>query len=1314
MQVPGVLNIASDEELPFMPVSQRLVLLQVAMFDLLPELIELLDNAFQPPASASAREHNHTLIIEDHMRLLRKHFKTSGLGLMWLGVVRTHCSSPSAQAVALNEMAARVIKLDVRRRMRATKVQHHKDSDGTDVAQTPKEDCILVHDTLNEILQEWRSFSRNSLFLLMAAKYPGCLLENELEHPELMFSSINPMLCIERVARLLRISLDMTAFNNFARDFPTGDTIFPSDTHQAPSLAHSVVDALKSAAAPFVSISLNVDQQLAALTDDIIVSTSSIIKSHCPVDACQAVAVLLEMRMLMISAAGLMSQTSTDSSVLDMNPVLHDFQKRSICEDAFLCAYQPEHTSAGELQQNIKLSPVMRIVSQMNHVTHAHAVLQFKKMSNALQSIHLELLHTSSSCVHIMIECLLALSDVANGSSKSFFLRSALEWTDSLWKAQEVTSIRAIRALRSRANMQMSILKKLQLAGSGPSKVDFETMPDARLPRVKVVTPDLDDESSAPVETPKKYVNNAKASAMELAQEKERIEQAIKHHDRDLRRIQDKLYHASVFVFYLCSCTPTAIVSKLKSQWRSLIAGFDLAYRKFISDVPRGVFSAIEVKRVLWHTIMLLRPLANEFKVLQSCRNPSASLLLEVVAIFAKFSVALDELASSHFDRDFSSNYTSIFETKMRHVIYFLSSSLQQHLLFPNCPSVVEATSLLMQGSYYQIIHGEMQAIAQEMKDTVEKLEGTSVRQALSLFARGKPSDPQQRRDEEAMRDVVSQLALYCVSDDFLSVEPVDMEKGGGNPVAALISCMVAHGAIQLQGITLIPDSSSKSMGEEKGSRCMDLNNATITHDVLHCVSILLEGRGISSVNCSRATLCGSIPASFAQLLRNVTHLNLQGFKVKDVEDDCILRKLLTCAVSATHVNLNYTRSITDEELCDLANASGSHLVSLQICQNLDITDFGLCYLATRCSSLQHLHLPGCDNVAGQFFDFIAAYCPHLASLDMNFAGIKQASVSVLPQLTDNQSLRLNMRDIDLITKLGAAPSYGDVTQYLKNLLSANAPQFKNLHDSKWGLIKSRSRLNSVLAHVKFAGAAPSIEPVHVQTEGSASKSTNRDKSVDPDAAIRVSVAEANRVFGEYERVNQKALACIEQWITLLYGPSESNRAWLQRGDFASDMMIKYDAATDDYLVINEEDPEFEVQFNDMLPSFTVRGIDSDQCAREVKAVLLKRRIEQKENVMAERRLVAEMERDRRTHSTKSECVHVNSLVFFKFYSRLSPFADTKRFITCQGVQRRTRMPSGASKSKLKLPRGGRCISTAFAPSKARPTSSSLLRRLCG
>jgi hypothetical protein len=305
------------------------------------------------------------------------------------------------------------------------------------------------------------------------------------------------------------------------------------------------------------------------------------------------------------------------------------------------------------------------------------------------------------------------------------------------------------------------------------------------------------------------------------------------------------------------------------------------------------------------------------------------------------------------------------------------------------------------------------------------------------------------------------------------------------------------------------------------------------------------------------------------------------------------------------------------------------------------------------------------------------------------------------------------MRDIDLITKLGAAPSYGDVTQYLKNLLSANAPQFKNLNDSKWGLIKSRSRLNSVLAHVKFAGAAPSIEPVHVQTEGSASKSTNRDKSVDPDAAIRVSVAEANRVFGEYERVNQKALACIEQWITLLYGPSESNRAWLQRGDFASDMMIKYDAATDDYLVINEEDPEFEVQFNDMLPSFTLRGIDSDQCAREVKAVLLKRRIEQKENVMAERRLVAEMERDRRTHSTKSECVHVNSLVFF-YYSRLSPFADTKRFITCQGVQRRTRMPSGASKSKLKLPRGGRCISTAFAPSKARPTSSSLLRRLCG
>jgi len=1306
-----------------MSVTQRSILLDVAMFDLLPELIELLDNVFQPPVSESARAHNHTVIIEEHLRLMRKHFKASALGLTWLGVVRTHCSSPSAQAVALNEMAARVIKLDVRRRMRTTKVQRHKESDGTDVAQTPKEDCILVHDALNEILQEWRSFCTNSLLLLMTAKYPGCLHQIELNCPELMFSSINPMLCLERVARLLHISLDMSAFHKFANDFPTGNAIFPTDLHQAPSLAHSVVDAMKAAAAPFVSVSSTRNQQLAALTDDIIVSTNIIIKSHCPIDACQAVGVLLETRMLILSAAGLMTgQTSSDTGVSKLNPFLGGVNhKRSVCEDAFLFAYQPEHLSAGELQQNIKLSPVMHIISQMNATTHAHAILQFKKMSVALQSFHLELLHTCSTCVHIMIECLLALSDVANGSSKSFFLRSALEWMDTLWRAQEVASIRAIRSLRKRANMmsQMSLLKKLQSAGSSRSKANAEavvTVHDAASPQDKVsATRSGVEAASVPEETSKKYVNNAKAIAKDLSQEKARIEQSIKDHDRDLRRIEDKLYHASVFVSYLCYCSPTAIVSKLKGQWNSLIAGFELAYRKFISDVPRGVYSAIEVKRVLWHTIMLLRPLSNEFKVLQSCRNPSAPLLLEVIAIFAKFPVALDEQASAYFDQDFSSSYISIFRSQMRHVIFLLSSSLQQHkkALFPNCLNVVETTSLLMQGSYYQILHGEMQTIAREMQDTIEKLEGTSLSKALALFVKGKSSDPQQRRDEEAMQDVVARLSQYCVSDDFLSVEPVDIDKGGGNPVALLISCMMMHGSIRLQGIALNPDSSSKRMVEEKGSHCMLLKNTTITPDALHCICILLEGRGIRSVDCSRATLCGSIPSSFAQVLRGVTHLDLQALKFIDVEDDCILRKILSCAVSATHVNLNYTRGITDEELFDLANAAGGHLISLQICQNLNITDCGLCYLATRCSSLQHLHVPGCDNVSGQFIDFVAAYCPDLASLDVNASGLKQAFVSLLPQLAENHLLRLGMRDIDLMLKLGANPSYEEVAHYLKDKFIAFAPQSKSSHNSKWSVVKSRSRLNSVLAHVKFSVSAPSIEAAHAQMEASALLSTHADTPGDSDAVIKVSVAEANRVFGEFERVNEKALACIEQWITLLYGPSESNRAWLQRAEFAADMMSKYDAATDDYLVINEEDPEYELQFNEMLPDFTLRGLDSDQCAQEVKAVLLKRRIAQKENVMAERRLLAEMERDRRTLSTKSECVLLHACSVFSHYP-LILFAGTRRSITCQAVQRRTKMLSGASTPRLKSPRGGRCIATGSARSKALPISNSLLRQFCG
>jgi hypothetical protein len=114
-----------------------------------------------------------------------------------------------------------------------------------------------------------------------------------------------------------------------------------------------------------------------------------------------------------------------------------------------------------------------------------------------------------------------------------------------------------------------------------------------------------------------------------------------------------------------------------------------------------------------------------------------------------------------------------------------------------------------------------------------------------------------------------------------------------------------------------------------------------------------------------------------------------------------------------------------------------------------------------------------------------------------------------------------------------------------------------------------------------------------------------------------------------------------------------------------------------------------------------------------VKAVLLKKRIEQKENVMAERRLVAEMERDRRTLTTKSECAASQPRCNFR--AHLSPNAlfasGTKRSTTCLVGQLKTKMLCDACASMLKLPHVGRRIRIAFGRPKALETSR-LHRRL--
>jgi hypothetical protein len=1244
-QVPDVLRMACDDEVPFMPVTQRVMLLQVAMFDLLPELMELLDHSFEKPASDSVQSHNYTLLIEEHLQMMRRHFKSSGLGLMWLGVVRTHCSNPTAQAAALNEMAARVIKLEVRRRMRSMRVHCHKEGDGTDVSQTPKEDCILVQNALNSILLDWRSFCRSALILLMTAKYPGCIQEIELNRPELMLSSINPMLCVERVAKLLEIRLDMTAFHKFTRDYPNGHDIFPTEFHHSQSLAHSVMDAMKVVAAPFKTISASCDQQITVLTDDIVVSSAIVLKSHCPLAACQALTVLLETRMLILSEAGLMSRSPSGSINLGSKLFCDDYQSQmNVCSDSFGCAFQPELLSTGEHQRILSLSPIMQIFCHMNHNVRKNAVVQFTKMSSALHGFHLELLSNNSSYVLVMIECLLALSDVANGSSKSIFLRSALDWMASLWKAQESTSIRAIRSFqrnfaKSNISKNSSWKKVISLQSAGKiyaeGSIDAKTDPASSHEKEYGLSHAAVEQEPAP----KKYASQGKAAAAQRAKERERIQESIKDHDKVYRRIHDKLYHASVFVAFLCSCSPTATTGKLKSQWGHVLAGFELAYRNFVSCVDQGLFSTREVKVVLWHTMMLLKSLANQYRVLQACRNPSASALIQVFDIFSRFAVTLDEFASSHFHQDLGMSYVSVFQPRMRYIIFALSlNSKGLNQIFPHCPNVSQATFLLAEESYYQLLYGEIKALTSEMQDTVEKLEGPSVIKALSLLAKGKDIDPQRRRDLEAMKIVVSRLKQYSASDDFLSTETADVEQRADNSVAVLILCLMVHCDMHLQDIILVDKSLAKI---DNGSKCLNLKHTSVSGDTLHCLCTLLQGRGITSINCCDTMLCGSIPSSFADFVKSVTHLNLRAVKFSDIDDDFILRKILSSATSATHVDLTYTRGVFDEDLIALANASGNNLISLQLCQNLSITDVSLCYLATRCSTLQHLHAIACENVDGQFVDFVAAYCPALATLDLNCSSIQPKFVSLLPQLTNYHSLRMGMQDIDLLLKLGAHPSVEEVIDYLRNQQSQNVKTQKDL-DAKSNSSKTRSRISSVIAHVKFTNTVAAVDSAPEETEISASLSSGETLSFDSSEAVKVSVAEANRAFGNLERFNEKALLCIEQWITLLYGPSESNRAWLGRAEFAPNMMSKYDAATDDYLVINEDDPEFEVQFNEMLQDFTRRGLDSEQCVQEVKAVLLKKRIEQKENVMAERRLVAEMERDRRTLSTVSECVFLS------------------------------------------------------------------------
>jgi hypothetical protein len=619
-----------------------------------------------------------------------------------------------------------------------------------------------------------------------------------------------------------------------------------------------------------------------------------------------------------------------------------------------------------------------------------------------------------------------------------------------------------------------------------------------------------------------------------------------------------------------------------------------------------------------------------------------------------------------------------VFQPVARHIVFISSFTPQLlHSILPNCPSVSEAATLLAEGSYFQLLQGEIKALAQAMQDSVVRTENSTVLNVISRLTKGSSADPQKRRDKDAMDAVQLRLWQYSASDEFLCTQYTDIQKTAGNPVAVLMYCLIAHSSMQLQDAASFAPHGQRSANVRRASTCLNLKNTILSCDTLHCLCTLFQQHGISSVYCSNCTFSGSLPLSFAELLKNVTLLDIQGVKFQDTDDDFVLRKILSGALSAAHVNLNYTRGVSDEELFALANASRTHLTSLQLCHNSTITDCGLGYLATRCSSLQRLHVCGCGNLNGQFIPFIAAYCPELAILDSNASSMQQSCVSLLVQLAENHFLRLEMQDIDLITHLGVLPSAEDVKSYLTHQLNDRSHQLQNhlgqlstasLNASR----SSRPRSKSVVSHVSLE--VPSAV-VHSGAPSAAGSSSSRN--ADPSAPIRVSVTEANRVFENLDRVHEKAVACIEQWITLLYGPSESNLSWLGRGEFAANITSKYDAATDDYLVISEDDPEYELQFNEMLDAFQRRGLDSEQCAKEVKAVILKKRIAEKESVMAERRVVAEMERDRRTLSTMSEYVFsIHAETMIPLHSLLS--SGTKRFIACRDVLHRTKTLYGA------------------------------------
>jgi hypothetical protein len=156
-----------------------------------------------------------------------------------------------------------------------------------------------------------------------------------VNHPELMLSCINPVLCIERVAKLLHINLNMAVFQDFSRQYPTGHAIFITEDNQAPSLPLLVASSMKIAAASFSNSAPGVER-LATMTHDIVTSTTVVLKSHCPVEQCRAVAVLLENRVLVLSAAGLMSPSSTLFSYAKTeSPPQEVNSQRSVCDDAF-------------------------------------------------------------------------------------------------------------------------------------------------------------------------------------------------------------------------------------------------------------------------------------------------------------------------------------------------------------------------------------------------------------------------------------------------------------------------------------------------------------------------------------------------------------------------------------------------------------------------------------------------------------------------------------------------------------------------------------------------------------------------------------------------------------------------------------------------------------------------------------------------------------------------------------------------------------------------------------------------------------------